>query len=822
MSDNAAWLDKHRTLLTCGLRSVSDEVIDNLQMEIKRRDDAHEKELKIRDDEQQELFLRFNQEVSKNIHLVDENSEFKHELKGLQQKFAKSGIDATGQGTRPNVLPNEINMDVTVPREEFRHLSEKYNELSEMYQDTARKARYLEKKVISVMQKNKDMKENVRLWQEYSAREIAKKEGTPKTLPKSDMLLLSAVNEPLAAKQRSPVNAFLQTPQPLGRLDRSSPLLMPPFDFEILLPPQESTTVPSTESGQVHTVDNTAATSAPNHEPPVPDLRYTRSYDCGNDARTTTELVHPATGFDRPEDCETIMTASSQTTQDEPMPHLSDQTDHRSRNLDEDDVPEIVSERCLKRKRAPPSNFEVYTDCVRLNGTPDNPYRIKEEFFSSPPRPILGHPLVRKETLDLDELGPNEITTTQRRRQLRRAPSNLMNILRHQRSTSEPLIKDEPRENYPPITNDNEQVLIDASVHDLRALSEPTEPALNAHHALQPVDGNVRANESPNEDSPRKRLEFHQIRQLWKYQTVTESGENRPPTKEHTVRLTPNAARAHINKRIHATKKARTHQEDKQQTPARGTKTNPLALPERGEQNDTPSSRPGSRKGPMAPRRPGPRAGKISKVRLAPEKYTSTAPWPGPQKNAATSAGPNPSSTVVSQTPIRFRPLAELKISDFKPNPAYTDGYSFAFTETVRKRADRACLAGCSREDCCGSHFRVLATVAHPLTPFEEESLLKEHLGDAYDSMCLTQMSTDERKELVLQARTRQMAQKHGKHRQAFERHTTPPGFWRVDFPSTQEEQDDRVKAAQMEKKMVEERRMEAMRKGGRWLFRDE
>ncbi|KAF2765308.1 DNA repair protein Sae2, partial [Teratosphaeria nubilosa] len=57
---------------------------------------------------------------------------------------------------------------------------------------------------------------------------------------------------------------------------------------------------------------------------------------------------------------------------------------------------------------------------------------------------------------------------------------------------------------------------------------------------------------------------------------------------------------------------------------------------------------------------------------------------------------------------------------------------------------------------------------------------------------------------------------KHGKHRHAFQRHSTPPGFWRVDMPTTQETAEDRAKASQMVRNKVEERWREAHRPGGR------
>jgi len=50
----------------------------------------------------------------------------------------------------------------------------------------------------------------------------------------------------------------------------------------------------------------------------------------------------------------------------------------------------------------------------------------------------------------------------------------------------------------------------------------------------------------------------------------------------------------------------------------------------------------------------------------------------------------------------------------------------------------------------------------------------------------------------------------------------SPPGFWNADFPSTQEMEAEREEAAKREKQTVQDRYREAMRPGGRWLFRDE
>ena len=66
------------------------------------------------------------------------------------------------------------------------------------------------------------------------------------------------------------------------------------------------------------------------------------------------------------------------------------------------------------------------------------------------------------------------------------------------------------------------------------------------------------------------------------------------------------------------------------------------------------------------------------------------------------------------------------------------------------------------------------------------------------------------------------MAKETGKHREAYEGRRTPPGFWRVDFPTTQEQEVDRERAKEQEKKLVQERWLEAQRRGGKWIFRDE
>ena len=207
---------------------------------------------------------------------------------------------------------------------------------------------------------------------------------------------------------------------------------------------------------------------------------------------------------------------------------------------------------------------------------------------------------------------------------------------------------------------------------------------------------------------------------------------------------------------------------------------------------------------------------------------------PNPRRSSSTKNGitrPQDSDSNIKDEPengpLRFRPLSKLGLHDFKINPEYNNGYDYAFTDVVRKQAARRCLPGCTKPECCGNVFRALAAAAYdpnkPLTASQEEAetrLLKEFLGD--NAYKIRNMTRAERDEVLLQAKTRDLANKHGKHRHAYERRRSPPGFWRMDFPSTQEEREDRQKVEQLERDVVAQRYNQAMRPRGAYLFRDE
>ncbi|KAK1778885.1 DNA repair protein endonuclease SAE2/CtIP C-terminus-domain-containing protein [Copromyces sp. CBS 386.78] len=181
---------------------------------------------------------------------------------------------------------------------------------------------------------------------------------------------------------------------------------------------------------------------------------------------------------------------------------------------------------------------------------------------------------------------------------------------------------------------------------------------------------------------------------------------------------------------------------------------------------------------------------------------------------------------MAKSTPLRERPVSELRLEDFKVNPKANNGYTHAFDEVVRGRAERAKLEGCTDPNCCGRAARILAESelssggsAH-LLKRENIALMEDYLGTT--SYRLGTMTMDEKKEVWLKAKTIAVANSFGRHRHQFERKRSPPGYWDPDFPGTQEERERREEAIRRERETVEKRWREAMKNNGRWLFRDE
>lgn len=226
------------------------------------------------------------------------------------------------------------------------------------------------------------------------------------------------------------------------------------------------------------------------------------------------------------------------------------------------------------------------------------------------------------------------------------------------------------------------------------------------------------------------------------------------------------------------------------------------------------------------------------------EVNTTGSKTTNPTKNKLSATKPRPPQalqidsppiTLPSHEPLRARPLSRLRAEDFKPNPTFNQGRDFAFSEVVRSRDQRQCLPGCDKPHCCGGQLRKMVQIGG-YTPSrksllggapsqeavdEDQRILLDYLGsDA--SARLKRISEDEKQELLLQAKTKLFADEYGRHRQAYGRAPTPPGFWRTDMPSTQEEEEDRRQAWCLERVRVEEMYREARKEGGKWKFKDE
>jgi FtsZ-binding cell division protein ZapB len=726
----------------------------------------------------------------------------------------KQRLATLQEATVPSPDDGAVNKDRSNPSEEEHHdLAGRFSELTKKYRDMSQKVKYLVRKNATVMQKNKDMKESVRAWQEYADRQFGKQKSKSETRGedgKSHVAATHLLPEERPHVPSSPGSAAtVRTPGALANLERSSPASMVPLSRSVAGTTNRlvSPTSVGGDEGQSPTANVTPKAGARLEDVQPPQHQGDNGAGLGLSSHVQRIILdHEGT--------RSAIPSSSQTTVDEPAEPRS--IFEQAMDADDDDVPEFVSERSLKRKRDQPSKskFEIYAD-HSSDGTPIKPHRVKEEPQSSPPVSVFK--MTHNETMDLDDPTPYGLKT----------PRHPRTRLSYDADTTE--APHQPQSNNAPLTHTiKNENLNDADLLDLytemgdpqatgsveaRAFSEPAGPTQAQNAVLRSLDPNVVS--SASEEPPNKRSRQAQAYHQPKHDFLAESGEA-PPPNDDEPRLPPRAARAQMNQRLQALKNLQTPGKTSPKTPKSGSvkiKTEQVPTPPASSSRTThtPSSSKGSR------------SSKLKTRGDTREEPTPEGPvWTMKAPETRCSARKRRTSPSKQEVRLRDKPVDELSVKDFKPNPEYNQGYSYAFSETVRKRADRMCLPGCTNPQCCGSTFRAFAEAQPPLSASQEETLLEDYLGDAYSHMQLTQMASEEREELVLQARTKKMAKESGKHREAYERRRTPPGFWRVDFPTTQEQHEDRQRAKEQEKAIVRERWLEAHRRGGRWIFRDE
>ncbi|KAH6642433.1 DNA repair protein endonuclease SAE2/CtIP C-terminus-domain-containing protein [Boeremia exigua] len=785
MSDFTSWVEKNKSLWA----RVYDEVIaPDFEKEWKIREEGHQQELKRRDENQQLLFNHISEQTIKNTQVIEENQRLEVEL----QQRVKDAVPLTN--------PNDAataSMDAS--KEEHRHLTEKYDELNKKYQDLSQKVKYLERKNTTVMQKNREMKDSVRAWQQYADRQKPhpKPKGTSRAEkgPSKLSVILQNEEEVPPHMPSSPTSVNSKS-TPLQRVDQSCISPTPATNIEtgddtILSEGYQSADHAATPKGPV--AMNFDELEGVSHN----DISFNTRLDRSRRYEVETNG----------------MPSSSQTTVDE----APDQLNRRSQAVhvdDEDDLLQVVSERSLKRKRVQQPRIGLHAG-RSSDGTPAKPHRVKDEPLSSPPRSV--YTLLRTETIDLDDPAANKLEAALPSQRTTIMYSNASGTIRNQRSSSAPFSQATnqqvlQREHRAGLRSFGEQDKLQIAAADMWTPSEPPDQCAN-EQVLQPLDPNIVV-QMPEVTSNKRSKQATARRS--EHGILAESGELPPPMDENELRLPPSAARARLQKlraakdtqtpkrRLQCQNTSGSHPVKQEQVPY-----SPIAT-SRTEQS--PSGLDGSRR--------------LAAMALACQQEDTTLEsrptWSMHTPDKRSMKHKHKLSPPRKQARLREKPVKELRVHDFKPNPAYNQGYSYAFSETVRKRGDRMCLPGCTNPRCCGSHFRHLAEALDSLSASQEEELLEDYLGDAYTTVISTQMSSDERAELVLQARTKKMANDNGKHREAYERRQTPPGFWRVDFPTTQEQEDDRGRAKEQEVRIVQERWLEAQKKGGRWIFRDD
>jgi hypothetical protein len=323
---------------------------------------------------------------------------------------------------------------------------------------------------------------------------------------------------------------------------------------------------------------------------------------------------------------------------------------------------------------------------------------------------------------------------------------------------------------------------VDHTHHSKRTL--PSQPAYKQSSVLKPVDGNARPTTVPGQGSFTKRLEDLEWRAI---PALAEDGDSMTSVRK------PLKAGSGTN---HGPSEAKT----------------PSVLAQRRLENLLERSTPSKSLLRSSKKLPGSNPTRADVIPQVDHKTNIISSQVSPEIDP-------------DDEPYRARSLGCLGLGHFKINPARNQGLDFAYDTVVRKKDDRKCISGCTRPGCCGDRFRAMARLGglpgkSGAEKEQEDEILGEFVGE--DTQLLKNLSGQEREDLLVEARARALANQYGRHRHTHQRAQSPPGFWRTDMPSTQEEEVDREAAKRLEREKVEERYREAMRPGGLWIFADE
>ena len=547
------------------------------------------------------------------------------------------------------------------------------------------------------------------------------------------------------------------------------------------------------------------------------------------------------------------------------------------------DTPEFLEARCIKKKTVQESPAQGQTSA----GNASEPVTIKSDpdtsFVASKPQ-LIRLASSMHESLDPSPLR-SEARSPRKHRPPRFTPSPstdqalcqspaILEIVTSQRGTTEPTSVRAPK------SLSDQSTICRKLVH---AKAEQAAP-------LRQIDGNARNGPRKVEftsDSKSRKRKYADSRGAEAIPTISEDGEElitraRKVAKDHTS--SPYLANPSVQQRLETLltrpptpkecllRMPRKTVEEMDKCLSLGSiseppkdKEPPRHLFQSDEKNcnwsgdarelvDTHKER-APRSSCATPRQQGGKTDQIisNTTTLKPTPEPCRPPGSTPTSRPATARKTRPRSPcapaeIASHTRYRSLPLSSLNLTHFKLNPSANHNLNYAYTDVVRNQSDRKCFPGCTRPECCGRKFAALAqTLPHPTSsaaplspPATESALLKDYLGpDHYESL-----TPAERLRFLLDARTAQLANKYGKaHRALHPRPPSPPGFWNVDFPGTQERVEERTEAEKRERDEVARRWRESMKnpdprdnpgvkagrgsgsKGGEtglWMFADE
>jgi len=515
--------------------------------------------------------------------------------------------------------------------------------------------------------------------------------------------------------------------------------------------------------------------------------------------------------------------ASSQTTQDDREFSDEGEQGQGSRLEDPDDDPVFLSTRTVKRNRPTSAPVADNITLKRGEGTPQAPFNIKEEETESP---ILYRQSLRQlgrtQTSDLDTL-LGEIETPRKRRKIENLNDEM---LRHYRKTGSfqpaPEREDERVRLNREFTPEDESPSEENISPQHEGIDEPVPPS-----APRTLPWGTRTRlKSPVRSNPRAERQTSGPLQPISTNTPTLPRTSKYSPKSKSARRSDSSRGSNAISIISEDKDVsqETHKERPQRIDRLENLLEGHQSPERSV-NLTPQAASTVRrlrkpKGPelnlSTPQEPQ-TVRRVNARTASPAIPTLTASTTRRRPQSPTHSEIDP-----DHEPLRSRPLHRLNLSDFKINPAYA-GTTYAYTSPSRTKASRACLPGCTRPCCTTLRAFMPSTTPSTATNLNaaDDELLRNHLGHSYQQVAPT-LSLQQKLDMVTEAKAQAFANKYGRHRQVFERRTTPPGFWNGDMETSQEREVHREEAKVQIREEVERRWRSSLGDGGRYKFRDE